>query len=194
MKPQIDIFDGTGKSEHYQILIDAIKHLGNYKPGTEFRRCNASEKFIEGLKSRTSRTQEGFDLADLINTSFKNELFRLPTQKIILINEPGHHEGRTHRGLTGGFEVNGKGEYKGTIALTTSGLDLDEFYAVSCHELGHIYGATSREKGIINNGGRHCVDKTCAMHMPSFNHRTRNRRISQTPMYCPECRDGLRKF
>ena len=194
MTPRIDVFDGTGGSEKYEILLDAIRHLETYKPGTKFSSHPDSPKFIEELKSRSKRVGDGYDLVSLINTAFKHKYFRMPTQKIILIDEPGYQGDNSMRGMTGGFDFDSNGVLKGAIAISTSGLSDDFLYSVSCHELGHIYGATHRDEGITSNGGRHCVDRLCAMNELSLNEETPTRRVNKLPMYCGVCQDGIRNF
>jgi hypothetical protein len=198
MQPAIDIFDGTNHSAHYHVLQEAITQLSQFKPGLQRRDFKKGKSLVDFLVSKVHQNSGRVELKELINTAFGYTPFQVPTQKIMLINQQGYHNGIIHRGLTGGFQPDdqGNGPNRQTIALSTVGSTLDEFYAIACHELGHIYGATRfRDHNIeITNNSIHCIEEMCAMHHPAYNRGTSFRRAHKSPMYCNDCQDGLRDF
>jgi len=198
MQPIIDIFNGTDHSKYYSVLRESIAHLSKFKPGVLVRDFKRSKSFLDFLIAKVLENSDRIELSSLINLAFRYEPFQKPNQKIILIDEQGYHKGVIHQGLTGGSEPDeqGNGSHQQTIALSTVGINLDEFYAIACHELGHIYGATRFRQHKIEkiDESTHCIDDMCAMHRPAYNKRTNFRRLHKTPMYCNDCQEGIRKY
>ena len=195
MAPKIDIFNGIGNTEYYEALREAIAHLSRFKPGTEVRNFKNANKFLNFLIPKSLDNHGRIDLKKLLDVSFNYSPFRENSQKIILLDQPTYYNGHIYRGLTGGYgpDENGRGFYRAAIALSTRGTNPDQFYALSCHELGHIYGATKRRHK-LKDDNIHCSINLCAMNYPAYHKHTSRFRREKKDMFCPDCQEGLKKY
>lgn len=186
MTSRIDIFDGVGREETYEALRQAIAQINRYKHGIEVRNSKKPQEFVRELLSRVDHSRGRYNVEQMMDVTFRNRYFKEPSKKIILLDESlENNEGMTEFGLSGGWEG------RETAIISPRNLTLEQFYAVCCHELGHMYKATHRNHRITQNDGRHCVDKSCAMHIPAFNEKTYEKMIKNLEMYCKDCQQGI---
>ncbi|MDP2947663.1 MAG: hypothetical protein Q8N88_06125 [Nanoarchaeota archaeon] len=186
MTTKIDIFDGTGGNP-CDVLVRAVNHLGLFIPDLSYRRFSDSEEFVEELKQRVRRDEGRLNASDIIEKSLNHRAFRNPNRKVILLDEILYDENGIQRGLAGGREN------RRIAVVSPQELSPSQFYAICLHEMGHLYDATARDCGTSNNMGRHCLDENCVMYVPAFNQSTRHKMQNNLPMYCDNCKEGLRR-
>ena len=204
MQPKIDILNGAKDTIYLNILDEAIHHLSIYKPGIEVRIRDAYE-MLEKLKPNATNQDNTINFMKLITRTHSlykdTPIFQRHTQKIFLIDEPGRICD-VNTPLANGFglrlidNLQQKDLGRQSIIMSTDRMDTSHiFYAICCHELGHMYGALNRlldtEETI---GGTHCTIDTCVMQANAYNDFTFSRKLLKSPMYCPQCQKGLINF
>lgn len=205
MKNRLDIFNGSESRAHYNVLRESINHLGRFKPDLLVRDCRRGKDFVDRLIERSFERHGYLDPVTSMNDANQQKLFkRSSSQKVLLVDKPLYHNGMLYLGMKGGVGFDENGDYRvSMIVSTVSNKVLDRFYALCCHELGHIYGATTYsnqvpryEKTRLEDDRQsvHCNVVNCVMNQPAYNEETRYKRLNGKDMYCRRCRENIRNF
>ncbi len=188
MKSEIEIFDETSSIKYFEVLMESINHLSLFKPDIHVTHHTDSQELLGKIKKRHRRKNGEINLEKLIKTAFRYKVFKEEyCQKIILLDELGWYDGE----IVDGFHSI-KNNCQSAIVLPVKHVKRsDMFYAVCCHELGHIYGALNRPNHLNKE---HCGIKECVMYDHNHENMTQTKRYDHKPMYCKFCIDKLEQF
>ncbi len=79
------------------------------------------------------------------------------------------------------------------IAASNIGMKKKFFKNIVKHELGHVFGAVSREHNCVDVMGRHCNDYSCVMSLGAYTE-DGHQKFDDNQLFCKDCMNDMQKY